>query len=57
MVVFTAIVWFFCGQFLIKQIDMGQNVQTISSKKSKKKLYLKFYTISLVDFTKEMLCY
>ena len=57
MVVFTAIVWFFCGQFLIKQIDMGQNLQTISSKKSKKKLYLKFYTISLVDFTKEMLCY
>ena len=57
MVVFTAIVWFFCGQFLIKQIDMGQNLQTISSKKSKKNLYLKFYTISLVDFTKEMLCY
>ena len=57
MVVFTAIVWFFCGQFLIKQIDMGQNLQTISSKKSKKNLYLKFYTISLVDFTKEILCY
>jgi hypothetical protein len=57
MVVFTAIVWFFCGQFLIKQIDMGQNLQTISSKKSKNCLYLKFYTISLIDFTKEMLCY
>jgi len=35
MVVFTAIVWFFCGQFLIKQIDMGQNLQTISVRNRK----------------------